>query len=339
MISAYCDAPGNIELREAKVPEPDPEDVLLRVESCGICGSDIHYFLGHGLIPSTCPGHEISASVAGIGSQVRGLREGDAVVVEPLLTCRDCRQCRAGNPQRCSKLEIVGYSVPGGFSEYLCLPAYTLYRHPENVDSNLAALTEPLAVVVHGINLGKINLAERVMVQGTGTIGLLAVIAAKTAGAGEIWATARYPQQIVAARKLGASRVFTADQESELAELAREHPIDVVIETVGGCANTLNEALRIVKPGGSIVTLGIFTEAPPLNALDLVLKEARLVGALTYARGVRSDFEIAIEILGQNADALAELNTHRLPLESIQEAFGIAADKTSGAIKVAIGTS
>ena len=139
---------------------------------------------------------------------------------------------------------------------------------------------------------------------GAGTIGLLSIMAARAAGAAEVAITARHPHQAEMARRIGATRVFPANPEGdrERAEFVRDCPPDVVIETVGGAGETLNDAIQSVRPGGTVVLLGIFSSPPPCDALALVVKEVRLVGSLTYGRrDRRADFELALQMLASNA--------------------------------------
>jgi threonine dehydrogenase-like Zn-dependent dehydrogenase len=202
----------------------------------------------------------------------------------------------------------------------------------------VAALTEPLAVAVHGLRLAPVCAGDRVAVLGAGTIGLMSVAAARASGASEVWVTARYAHQAEAARRLGATRVFTGSAAYvELAEAGSQRPPDVVVETVGGQADTLEQGLPLVRRGGTVVVLGLFTSMPALNGILLVIKEIRIVGSMTYGRTIAgADFERALDILSQRAQDFASIVTHRYPLEQIQAAFSTAADKHSGAIKVSV---
>jgi len=307
------------------------------VLSCGVCGSDLHFFHGSFPAPGVCPGHEISGEVVESAADTSRLQRGDRVAVEPLVVCRDCTFCRTGDYQLCPHMRIVGTMLDGGFADYVCVPAYALFRLPAAVDYEIGALTEPLAVAVHGVRLANVRLGDRVLVQGAGTIGLLSVAAAKAAGAAEVWITARHPQQVAAAELLGATRVFLGSKDAELSAAAYDAPIDVVIETVGGTADTLNEALQLVRRGGTISVLGVFTVMPALSALLLVVREIRIVGSMTYGRqGTRADFDVALQLLAGQPERFRQLITHRIPLADIARGFEAAADKRSGSIKVAI---
>jgi 2-desacetyl-2-hydroxyethyl bacteriochlorophyllide A dehydrogenase len=337
MRAAYCTGPGRFEIREVEQPVPAPGEAIIKVHSCGICGSDLHFFQGALPPPRVCPGHEISGEVVDAGEGAR-VRRGDRVAVEPLVVCRECSYCRTGDYQLCQQYRLLGMMLNGGFAEYLRMPSYALFPLPANVDFEVGALTEPLSVAVHAARLANVRLGARVVVLGAGTIGLLSVAAAKAAGAADVWITARHPQQRAAAESLGATRVFPgADAGGELSDLAGQHPVDVVIETVGGTADTINEALLLVRPGGWIAVLGLFTAMPPLNALLLMAKEARIVGAQTYGRsGARADFDVALQLLSAEPERFRRIITHRFPLDEITRGFEAAADKRSGSIKVAI---
>jgi 2-desacetyl-2-hydroxyethyl bacteriochlorophyllide A dehydrogenase len=338
MIAAFCTAPGQFELRDVPTPTPGAGDAIVRIRRCGICGSDLHFYHGTLPPPPVCPGHEISGEIAEVGAGVTSVKAGDRVAVEPLIVCGECVFCRTGDYQLCPLFQVAGNSVDGGFAEYMRMPAYAIFRLPHEVDYEVGALTEPLAVTVHAARLAPVRLGDRALILGAGTIGLLAVAAAKAAGAGDVWITARHLHQAEAARLLGASRIFLGTTgQSELQTAAHENPIDVVIETVGGTADTLNDAVHFVRRGGTVVVLGIFGSSPALSALVLVVKEVRLVGSMTYGRsGTRADFDIALDLLADAPERFRQLVTHRFPLNLVGHAFDVASDKSSGSIKVAI---
>jgi len=339
MKAAFCPAPRTIELRDVERPSPAVGEVIVRVRCCGICGSDLHWFHGGFPPPPVCPGHEIAGEIADVGSGVVGVRSGDRVAVEPLVTCGRCSACRTGDYQICRQFQILGTVLDGGLAEYVRVPAYAVFPLPAELDFEIGALTEPMAVCAHAARLGHIRLGDRVLVLGAGTIGLLSVLAARVAGATDVGVTARHPHQAALARRLGASQVFanSAEGQAQLEAFVRDHPVDVVIETVGGHADTLDQAIEAVRPGGTVVILGVFTSRPPCNALGLVIKEVRVIGSLTYGRsGPRADFDVAVDILRTRVALVRELITHRFELNTVQTAFETAADKAQGAIKVSV---
>jgi 2-desacetyl-2-hydroxyethyl bacteriochlorophyllide A dehydrogenase len=341
MRAAVCRQAGKVELHEVGRPTPGASEVLVKVSRCGVCGSDLHWY--HGILPPprACPGHEISAVVAELGTGVAGLKAGDRVAIEGFRVCGECRYCQSSDYQRCVRNKMIGGTAPGGFADYMLTAARHAFPLPSGVDDEVAQLTEPLAVSVHALRLAKLESGQRVLVLGAGTIGLMAVAAARAGGAGEVLITAKRPQQQAAARALGADRVFDAGAEQGAAELkdyAAKHDVDVVIETVGDPAPTIPQAIASVRRGGTIVVAGFFLSEPRINAIHLMIREISLKGSLAYGRdGARADFDIALEILAARGELMRRhLITHRFPLASIDDAFHAAGDKTSGSIKVSV---
>jgi len=337
MRAAFARSPGTVVVEDMERPAPGAGDVVVKVDACGICGSDLHWYHGEMMMPVSCPGHEIAGTVAMVGPGPGSLREGDRVAVEGIASCGQCRYCLAGTYHYCPQIGMVGITIPGGYAEYLKIPA----RHcfvVGDMDAATAALSEPLGVAVHAVRIAGVQIGQRVLVLGAGTIGLMAVVAARAGGAGEILVTARRPQQRAAALALGADRVFSDADDEGLFNAVGESPIDVVIESVGGSANTLDTAVFACRPGGVICLLGVYTGAVQFPAIITVAKELTIKGSLVYNRvGARADFDVVVDILKRQGTQLAAtMITHRYPLERISEAFTTAADKTSGSIKVTI---
>jgi 2-desacetyl-2-hydroxyethyl bacteriochlorophyllide A dehydrogenase len=332
MKAALNTAKQTIEVRDIDDPAPGPGDVLVRVRACGICGSDLHFY--HGDLPAAPnlpPGHEYAGEIAALGDGVAGIEVGERVAIEPLRYCRECAYCTTGQYQLCPKRILMGSYAPGAMAEYVPVPAYGVYRLPDGLDFELGALAEPLAVAVHGLHIVDAAIGERVLVMGSGTIGLMSVLAARAFGAGEIIVTYRHEHQGQAALAAGATQVLKDDA------MGRLEGIDVVVETVGGTAPTLGQALGIVRAGGRVSVLGLFTQPSQVHALGLMLKEARITGGITYCRpGMKSDFQVALEILAADPERARALITHRFPLDQAAEAFTTASDKSTGSIKVQI---
>jgi 2-desacetyl-2-hydroxyethyl bacteriochlorophyllide A dehydrogenase len=330
-------APGEVRLDEVARPEPGPEDVLVRIRACGICGTDLHWWHGAFPVPPVCPGHEIAGEVAAVGRAVRTLKEGDAVALEGIVSCNACSSCASGAYHLCAGLGFVGITLAGGFADYIAVPARHCFRTPRGISAAAAALSEPLAVAVHGVRIAGMERGARVLVLGAGTIGLMAIVAARAAGAGEIVVTARRPHQRAAAMALGASRVFGDDDPMGLGAFAGESPIDLVLESVGGTADTLAVAMGACRPAGTICVLGVFTGSPAFPATLMVVKELTLKGSMVYNRAAgRADFETTQDIIAREHARLEPVVTHRLPLGEVARAFALAADKASGAIKVTV---
>ena len=259
------------------------------------------------------------------------------MALELFDVCLRCVQCRSGNYHLCPERKANGLNIPGGLGEYLVVQPYALYKLPPEVDFELGALCEPLAVAVHGLRLVDLRFGDRVAVLGAGTIGLMAIAAAKAMGATYVAATARHPHQKAMAEALGADAVFGDDPGSIGKPAAATGGADVVVETVGGKASTLADAFSVVGLGGRISVLGAFTQPVQIHPIMFFIKEPTVVGSNCYGRpGRHSDYEIAIEIMRRNAESLRRCITHRFPLAEIDRAYATADDKSSGAIKVQI---
>ena len=305
--------------------------VRLRVAACGICGTDLHLWKRELAAPvGVAPGHEI------VGTPLdgpRGLADG-TYAIEPIHVCGTCDFCVAGQRHLCPKLEINGVMRNGGLADFVDVPAYALHRVHDSVSMLVASLAEPLAVAVRGVSLGRLDDDSRVLVLGAGTIGLLSgLLARERAHAGTVAITARHAQQRDAAKRLG----LVALAEDEVKPWLREAAPDVVIETVGGHADTLLDATRWCRAGGRIVVLGIFSKRAEVSAYNLATRELELVGSNMYGMTRRGpQFRAAVGLLPRFASELEPLLTHRFALERLEDAFRCAGDKTTGAIKVTV---
>jgi threonine dehydrogenase-like Zn-dependent dehydrogenase len=313
--------------------------VRIRVGACGICGSDLRMLDGGFFPKGATPGHEFAGRVDALGPGVGGLAVGDAIAVEPFRSCGRCPACRAGRDPICRDARLLGVHDAGGLAECVVVPARRAFRAPADLDARFAALAEPMAVVVHGLARGGFTAGQRVLVLGAGSIGLLTVLAARALGAGEVLVTARHAHQAKLARELGAARVL-AEAEADaraLEALGRREEIDLVVETVGGSAETLRLAGSAVRPGGTISVLGLFFGSVALDALPLLLKEATVAWSYCYAHGEEhADFAEALRLIGDERERLAPVLTHSVPLDEVATAFALAADRRAGAIKVTV---
>jgi threonine dehydrogenase-like Zn-dependent dehydrogenase len=310
-------------------PGPLPSGwVRLRVAACGICGTDLHLWRRElPAPPDGIPGHEIAGIPIGSGAPAEGL-----CAVEPLTRCGTCDYCLSGRQQLCRQSRILGIGLPGGLAETVDVPAHALHPVPAGVSARVASLSEPLAVCVRAVHRAGLETASRVLVLGGGSIGLLAGLLARDRAAA-VGVTVRHPHQREAARELGVEPLA----EEEARAWARENAPDVVIETVGGTADTLNDAVRLCRAGGRVVVLGVFAGQRPVDALGLLLKEIELVGSNVYGTARSgSEFRAAVGLLPRYRAELERLQTHRFPLDRVADAFTAAADKKSGAIKVTV---
>ncbi len=315
---------------EVELGPLEPGWARLQVAACGICGSDLHWWHGDNPRPlGTAPGHELCGTV------VDGPAGLDDVLyaVSPNVSCGTCAFCRVGQTHLCDRAlgRGLGMGADGGLSEVLDVPVTNLAPVTAD-DPVVAAFTEPLAVALRGVTLGGIEADSRVLVLGAGSIGLAAALLARDR-AGEVAITARHAHQAAVAEAMGV----TVLGEDEGITWAKDRGAGVVIESVGGTAPTLDEAVKACRKGGTIVLLGAFTEPRPVDLSKLMMKELRLQGSFCYGSTQRGpEYAAAAELTGRHQQDLARLTTHQFSLAEVTTAFETAADKRSGAIKVTV---
>lgn len=302
----------------------------MRVEACGICGSDLHWWDRSMPRPiGTAPGHEFAATVI---DGPAGL-EDVLYAVSPNVSCGTCQFCSVGNTHLCDNAlgRGLGMGADGGLSERLDVPITNLA--PTTTDDRIvASFTEPLAVALRGVSLGRPAPDSRVLILGAGSIGLAAALVARDRAA-EVAVTARHPHQAAAAAALGV----TVLAEAEGISWAKERGADLVVESVGGKADTLGDAVKACRKGGSIIMLGAFSEPRKIDLARLMMKELRLQGSFCYGSTERgSEYAAAAALTGRFETELRHLTTHQFPLDDVEHAFATAADKSSQAIKVTI---
>jgi (R,R)-butanediol dehydrogenase / meso-butanediol dehydrogenase / diacetyl reductase len=292
---------GDVRLTDVADPVPGADEVVVRVTRAGICGSDVNRFRfgSHPWPPPFVMGHEFCGEIARVGPGVADWREGDPVVVQPTLTCGTCLYCRRGRQNLCvefARRGLTGSGTDGGFAEYVRVPAYQPHRRPSELSPEVACLVEPMAVSVHGWNLAGLERPDTVAVIGTGNIGLLAILAARTKGAGLIVASGKYAGRQELARAYGASLVLEPD-DPDLVERVREATgglgADLVLEAAGS-PSSLRSAVALACKGGTVVVLGVMHEPVALDYRQVLMNEQRILGSIIYRR---PDFAEALEIL------------------------------------------
>jgi threonine dehydrogenase-like Zn-dependent dehydrogenase len=287
---------GTIEVLPVARLMPGPGEILIGVGACGICGSDLHRYRAE--MPRATgfgPGHEVVGEVLALGAGVSGPKPGTRVAVEPYFSCGECRHCLRGRGYLCRRRRMLGFGAPGGMGDLTLAQAGRVYPLPDDLPWRTAALTEPLAIVLHGLRRAGLSLGQRVFVIGAGTIGLLTVLLAAEGGAAAIGVAARHPQQRQMALALGATEVVAPEDVN--ADLARAR-WDLVVETVGGHAPTLQQAVDLAESGGTVLLLGVHSVPQTLTTMRIWLDEVTLVGSFGYGRwGARADYEDAIALL------------------------------------------
>jgi len=330
--------PAIFDVRDFPAEPPGPGEVVMRVRATGICGSDLHAYRDRSRwTAGRVLGHEIAGEVAELGEGVTALSVGDRVTFEPRPYCGECAECRGGRTELCQvDGRLFGITKPGGFGETLTVPVENLFRVADDLD---------FAVAVHGhrvaaqLDAARPTRGERIVVLGAGPIGLMSVFYAARAGAAEVAVTARYEHQAEAARMLGATLVFDADDDGpdELRRWSEEHPIDLVMETVGGEAETPTLAAQVARRGGRVLIIGGFSPEVSMPAQLIMSRQLRVAGTIFYGYiGMQHDYEIAVELLDEHRELLGKLITHRVSLDDVAQGVAFAGNKSSGALKVTI---
>lgn len=339
MKAAIYHGERSIGIEEVDVPAPKPGYVLLEMKNCGICGSDLHSYHGHWGQSATASGHEVTGVVVECGEGVTNAKVGDRVCVECFSHCGECRFCKVGKYNLCENSRGASGGNHSGFAERVIAHSSSLLSFPESFSFEDAAMIEPLAVSYRAFRRSEADCQDTVLVVGSGTIGLLAIAAAKTSGVRQLIASARYDHQADMAKSLGADRVIRVpnqDVREAVLKVTDGLGADAVVETTAS-AGGLKDALTAVRKSGSIALVGGFYKPLEVHLGRIVGGEIRVTGSSCYGySGMRKDFEWSMDLISSGEIPVNKLITHRFPLDDIQKAFEIAADKKTGSIKVMV---
>lgn len=315
------------------IPSILPNEVLIKVEAVGICGSDIHYYK-HGQIGKRkvqyphIQGHECSGVIVQVGEKVTRFNIGDRVTVEPGIPCRTCGKCRSGKYNLCD--EVIFLSTPpykGTLRQFINHPEDFVFPIPDSLSFEEATLAEPLSVAIHALNRANLQPGKKVLITGMGPVGLMTVCAARYFNADEITVTDMVQKKLEVAKKLGATETVEIPNQ-----VINENYYDLVIET-SGSKHAIQSGILALKKGGKLVSIGF----PPTSEvpLDLTLMLQKEIDLLTVYRYVNA-FPLSIKILAQMKDVLGEVITSTYPLKEISCAMETASDLSTGSIKVIV---
>jgi L-iditol 2-dehydrogenase len=335
MRSAVFASPGTCDLVDRQTPVPAEGAVLVRVEACGVCGTDVHIYRGE--FPAAFPliaGHEFAGVIEATGPGVSHLRSGDPVTVDPNLPCGACRPCRRGFGHLCASLAALGVTANGGFSTHCLVPARQAYEIPRDLSLELAALAEPVSCCVHGIEKANLRPGDVVAVLGAGMIGLIMVQLALLRGASAVIVSEPEPRKREMALRLGATQAVDPSAEDMRAAIAKATGgpgADAVIECVGG-QETAQQALSLVGEAGTVVLFGVAPQSArlTLSPYDIYRREVTVAGSFTNPH----TFDAAIALLRSGRVQVKEMISHRLPLTALTK--GIELVESRQAMKVII---
>jgi L-iditol 2-dehydrogenase len=311
---------GRLEMVEVPMPRPGPEEVLIRVEACGICGSDVHGFDGSTgrRIPPIIMGHEAAGTITAVGAGVHGYHEGARVTFDSTIYCGKCEYCQRGEMNLCENRQILGVSTPdfrrpGAFAGYVVVPERVLYHLPDTVGFNEAAMVEPLAVAVHAVAVSEIEKGWTAMVVGAGMIGLLVLQVLKDAGCSSVIVSDIDDTRLKLALELGATVVLnakTVDVAAEVLKHTNGAGVDVALEAVGS-TQTIRTAIDSVRKGGTVTLIGNVSPTAEIPLQAVVSRQLRLQGSAASS----GEYPQCIEMLARGAIQVKPLITAVAPLE------------------------
>lgn len=339
------------DVRVETVPDlkPGPGQVLCRVGAAGICGSDLHGYRAAkagkpspGKYPRVAPGHELAGTIVGLGTSVTSLVVGDRVGIEPLCGCGKCEWCAIGQYHLCPKLEHIGGARSGGFAELTVAPEEKCFRLPDSIGFDEASTLDCAAVAVHALHRVPIKPSDSVAVFGTGAIGLYTAAVARAVGARQVIVVGGHREMpLRVARQMGATDTVNASQvdpAKQIRDLTGGRGADVVFETVGGRADTIDRCLASAARGGSVGIVGSFQDPQTITTRPALFQELSLIWVWSYAKwGTETEYKTSLDMLADGRIKALPLITHRFPLAEIATAFEAADNKQdSDSIKVCV---
>lgn len=336
MKQAIMYKPGEISFRDVPVPEVGPDQIKVRMKRIGVCGSDIHVF--HGKHPYTSypvvQGHEVSAEVVELGSEVKNFKIGDKVTIQPQVVCGKCYPCTHGMYNACEELKVMGFQTTGMASEYFVTEAAKALKLPDNMTYEQGAMIEPLAVAVHAVRRYGDVTGKKVLVLGGGPIGNLVAQAAKAMGASQILLSELSTARLEMAKECGIDVVNPAKDDllEKITEKFGPDKADVIFECIGINA-TMKQAIDYARKGSDIIVVGVFADLGSINMGFIQDHELRLIGTAMYRV---EDYITSIELVGAGLVNLDSLITHTVTFENYPEAYEIIEKNKDNAMKVIV---
>ena len=331
MQAVVIESPGEVSVGEVPDPAPAPNQIVVAVRSCGICGTDLHLVDGdyEAARYPLVPGHEFAGEVVAVGKDVTSVGTGSLVAVDPSIYCGHCRPCRSGHGNLCENWNAVGVSVPGAAAEYVAVPEWNAHLLPAGFDMSLAALIEPLSCAVHGYDLIRTKLGDRFLIYGAGTMGLMLLLLASRSGAIGVTLVEPNAARRQRALELGASQAVASGEELE-----PPTGYDVVMDATGVIA-AIEDGLQRVRRSGTFLQFGVApAEATArISPYRIYNDEITVVGAMA----VLESFDRACDLAIETDLGLRGLVSSRLPLGDYAVALGLARRGEGYKIQVAPG--
>ena len=337
VLTAY----GQLVLQDVPPPQIGPDEVLVAVKACGICGSDVHGMDGSTgrRRPPIIMGHEAAGVIAQAGPQVTGWTPGERVTFDSTIYCGQCGFCRAGDTHLCDHRRVLGvscedYRQAGAFADYVAVPQRILYRLPASLSFTQAALVEPTTVAVHAVRRTPVRLHDTAVVVGAGMIGLLALQALRLSGCTRLIAVDVAPDRLALAEKLGATDLVNAaagDPVAQIMRLTNGRGVDLALEAVGLGA-TVDTALRCVRKGGAVTLVGNVTPQVQLPLQTVVSRELTVYGSCAS----RGDYPACLDLMARGAINVLPLISAVAPLAQGAAWFQRLYAREPGLLKVVL---
>ena len=331
---------GGLEIEDRPAPSPAPEEILIAPRYVGICGSDLHYYkdgrIGDWrILHRHVLGHEFAGVVAGLGSGVDNVEVGDRVAIEPIIPCGNCDACDRGLYNVCPHIRFTGSPhTDGALQELVTVRAGSAHRLPPGMSLGLGALVEPTSIAVHAVRRSGLREGDSVMIVGAGPIGLLILAVARAYGAGSVYCTDLNRGRLALGDRLGATGTIDVSGLDAADILERTDPagFDISFEAVG-TPGTLETAMRLVRPGGKVVAVGVhIAERIPFNIMLAQSKESTVIPVYLG----RDAFPEAVDLLASGKIDGDLLISHRFPLARTAEAMDTSLAANTGAVKVMV---
>ena len=314
----YVDKETGTEVGEVPDPTPGPTDVVVAVEACGLCGSDVHAVQNGNCAPGQVLGHEFSGRIAALGSAVSGWREGQPVAASPIGSCGACRICARGLPFRCPAVANIGITIPGAYAQYVRVPARQLAALPDNLPIEAGSHAEPLSVGSQAVKLAQVGPGDPVLVYGAGPIGLYVIMALRLAGAGPVIAAGRSAARRQAAADVGADVVIDT-REISVAQYAKQSgALFAAAIECSAAPGAFNEALAVTEPGGTVVEVALTPERATIPLFGIISDGQRIVGACAFSD---ETYRESVAHLAAGRVPVERLVSERVPLDETPSAL------------------
>ncbi len=327
--------------KDVQDPECGDDEVLVQVKACGICGSDVHGMDGSTgrRIPPIIMGHEASGIIVESGPDVKSFTKGDRVTFDSTVYCGKCHFCKMGRINLCNNRRVLGvscddYRCDGAFAEYVAVPERILYRLPDQVTFEQAAMVEPLSIAVHAVQITPISLNDTAVVVGSGMIGLLVVQALRAAGCGRIIAVDLDPWRLELAAKLGTDITLRSDQvdvSAEIQRLTKDIGADIAFEAVG-ISSTVNMAAASLRKGGSLTLIGNVTPTVEFPLQTIVTREIAVRGSCAS----NGEYPACLDMIARGTININALMSKSAPLAQGAQWFKKLYERSDKLMKVVL---